>query len=786
MLRNYLLTAWRSLLRNRVYGFINIAGLATGLAVALVIGLWAYHEYSYDKFLPDYDRIYQVRRNFDSNGEILNFTTTSLKLSDAIRQVPEIERVVVSDWMGPHGLMVGEKKLISSGAIADDGFLDMFRFPALRGNVGTAMKDPYSIVLTESLAKALFGNADPLGQMVRFENKQDLKVTAVLKDVPANSSLQFSYVIPLSYYESASHMKNARTSFANNAWQQFAQLREGVSQEQVAPKLRFITRSEQNYNAQKSEVVLQPMARWHLYSQYINGRDLGGFIDYVRMFLLIGLAVLLIACINFINLSTARSEKRAREVGVRKAVGSLRSDLLLQFLLESFCMTLIAFVLASLLVEISLPYFNRLTGRDVRIPYGDPRYWVLLLVLVLVTSLAAGARPAIFMSGFRPVQVLKGRLYKGRASALPRKVLVVVQFTCSIALIVSTAVVYRQVQHVKDRPTGFDLNSLVMTYTSGDLGKNYTALRNELLQKKLVSSITQASSPATDIYWHSGLDNWPGKYPDENIEMATVIIGEDYFKTMGISFVQGREFASLNDTTRVIFNETAMQQMRINDPVGKKITWGEEPYEIIGVVKDALIASPFSKAEPMMFLTNPGTQGALIYRLTNRLPADRMLAELTTIFNRYNPSFPYDYHFADSDYAAKFNTEIMIGRLSGIFAALAVLISCLGLFGLAAYMAEQRNKEIGIRKVLGASVLQVWMLLSKDFMLLVGISILIAAPLAWYFLSRWLNGYEYRVVLGAGVFLLAGVLAMVITLLTVSVQSVRAALANPVSSLKDE
>ncbi|GAO41533.1 ABC transporter permease [Flavihumibacter petaseus] len=787
MFQNFFLTAWRNLKRNRVFSAINILGLSLGMTVALTIGLWVYHEYSFDKFLPGYDQIYQVRRNFDSNGEILNFTTTSLKLADALKQVPEIERVIVSDWMGTHGLMVGDRKLNFRGAVADGEFLEAFRYPMVKGSPGVSLKDAYSIVISESMAKAFFGSEDPINKTIRYENRHDLKVTGVLKDVPANSTFQFSFIIPLAYMEQTyDYMKGARQSFGNNSWQQFVQLKPGSNPALVAEKVRLITRSEQGYNAQHSEVVLQPMERWHLYSKYVNGKDSGGFIEYIRIFCIIGVAVLLIGCINFVNLSTARSEKRAREVGVRKAIGSLRGELVIQFMLESFLMTFIAFLLACVLLELALPLFNQLAGKSVAVPYREPLYWIALLGLVLITALAAGAKPALYLSAFRPVQVLKGKVQHGTSSSLSRKILVVTQFTCSIALIVSTIVIYNQVQFAKNRPTGFDTNRLMVTWSNGDIPKNYTALRNELLQSKIITDITTASSPATEIYWHSGVDNWPGMYPNENIEMATVVIGQDYFRTMGIKFREGHDFTSLDDTTKVIFNQAAMTQMRIKDPIGKLITWNEKRYEISGVIEDALIASPFAAAEPMMFLTEPGTQGCLIYRLADKVPAATAISKLTAIFNRYNPSFSYDYSFADHDYAQKFNLEQMIGKLSGIFALLAICISCLGLFGLAAYMAEQRNKEIGIRKVLGASVGQVWMLLSKDFAILVFISILISTPVAWYFLQHWLSGYDYRVTIGAEVFIIAGILALLITLATVSFQSVRAALANPVSSLKDE
>ena len=535
-----------------------------------------------------------------------------------------------------------------------------------------------------------------------------------------------------------------------------------------------------------SDVVMQPIKEWHLYSQYKNGIAAGGFIEYVKMFSIIGVLVLLIACINFINLTTARSEKRAREVGVRKAIGSGRKELILQFLAESLFLCFLAFLCSVLFVQMALPGFNSLTGNKIGIPYTSISFWLIALACVAATGLIAGSRPAFYLSSFNPVSVLKGQLKFGKAAVLPRKVLVVLQFTCSIALITSTIIIYRQITHVKDRPTGYDLNRLMITEMNGDLENNYGAFKNELLQAGIAESVTNASSPATGIYWHSDVDKWPGKMAGENIEMGTIIVAEDYFRTLGFQLGEGRDFANSNDTTSVIFNEAAMKQMRIKDPVGKSITWNDKQYRIVGVAKDALMASPYAAPEPTMFLCDPEVQGNLMYRISPRVKTEAAIEKLTAIFNKYSPAYPYTYKFADTEYANKFKVEVLIGRLAGIFAGLAIFISSLGLFGLAAFVAEQRTKEIGIRKVLGATVSQVWLLLSKDFILLVFINCLIATPVALYFLQGWLEKYSYRVDIGSGVFILAAVLALAITLLTISFQAIKAAIANPVKSLRTE
>ncbi|HEY1010116.1 MAG TPA: ABC transporter permease [Daejeonella sp.] len=789
MLKNYFKTAWRNILNSKVYSALNILGLASGMAVALIIGLWVFNELSYDRFLPDNDRLYQVRRNYNSNGDTLNFTTTSLKLADALRnQVPEIEYVAESDHMGSHSLMVGEKKLYVNGAQINGDFLKMFQYPLNRGNANTVLEDPYSIVLTESTAKSLFGDEDPVNKTVRFENKHDLKVTGILKDIPANSSLKFNFVIPFSFMEQNNPWVKAQRngSFGGNSFRIYVKLKPGVSYEQVAPKIRHITKTERtSENAMNSEVIFQPLLRWHLYSEYVNGKDVEGFITYVRMFSIIGFLVLLIACINFINLTTARSEKRAKEVGVRKAIGSDKRSLIFQFLIESLLFTAISFLFSVLFVQLALPSFNTLTGNQLSIPYLNGWFWGISVICILFTALLAGSRPAFYLSSFNTVKVLKGGTSVGKTASLPRKILVVAQFSCSIALVISTVVIYQQIQHAKDRPTGYDINRVVSTDMNADLENNYIALKNELIQKRIVQSVTAASSPATNIWWHSGLDQWPGKRSGETIEMGTIVISDDYFKTLGMELASGRTYNSPADTTNLIFNEAAMAQMRIKDPLGKIVTWGERPFRIIGIVKNALMVSPFVNAEPTMFVYGKPA-GNLMYRLVPGIKTEEAISQLTSVFNKYNPSVPFQYNFADDSYAAKFRQELLIGKLSGVFAGLAIFISCLGLFGLAAYIAEQRTKEIGIRKVLGATISQIWLMLSKDFILLVLISCIIASPLAYYFLQDWLQKYAYRIDIGIGVFLLAAVLAIFVTMITISFQAIKAAVMNPVKSLRGE
>ena len=775
---------------NKVYSAINILGLAAGMAVALLIALWVNNEYSYDRFSPNYGQLYQVWRNFNSNGETLTFSSTSLKLADALRNnFPEIEYAAETDGNGSHGLMVGEKKFYLNGSQVGSDFLKMFQYSMLQGNMKNALKDPYSIVLTKATAIALFGSIDVINKTVKIDNKDNLKVTGVLEDLPGNSSLQFKYLIPFAYMEATQpYVKQARSgSFGDNAFLIYVKLKPGISYSQLAPKIKNMEKGENNINAKNSEVILQPMHDWHLYNGWKNGVASGGFIEYVRIFSIVGILVLLIACINFINLTTARSEKRAREVGIRKAIGSQRKHLIFQFLTESTIITFMAFLFSLLFVQIALAPFNSLTGTTIGIPFQSISFWLIAIACVLLTALIAGSRPAFYLSSFNPVKVLKGTIQVGRSASFSRKILVVMQFSCSIALIIGTIVIYRQIQYARNRPAGYNIDRLVSTSSNSDLGKNFQALKDELLQSGTVQNVTQASSPATDIYLHNNIDHWPGKLAGETVEMGVVFITGDYFKTLGMHIMQGREYIGVaGDTLNLVFNEAAIKRLRLKDPISQTIQYNGNKMKIIGVMKDALMTSPFAKADPTMFVYSTYPQDNIIYRISPNVNPHSAIEKIGQIFSKYNPAYPFTYHFVDDDYNRKFSQEMLVGKLSGIFAGLAIFISCLGLFGLAAYIAEQRTKEIGVRKVLGATVSQLWFLLSKDFVLLVVISCVIASPLALYFLQNWLQKYDYRVSIGPGVFLVSAVVAVLITLLTISFQAIKAAVANPVKSLRTE
>ncbi|MFI5160442.1 MAG: ABC transporter permease [Sphingobacteriales bacterium] len=796
MFRNYLKIAWRNLYHNKVYSGLNIAGLAAGMAVALLIGLWVTDQYSYDRFLPNYTQLYQVEMNLTSqhNGTSTQ-TSIALPLVKVLREeIPGVQYVAESDYIGGmnHGLLVGNKKLYLGGGAVGGDFFKIFQYPFIKGDAKSALKDIYSIVLTESTAKALFGDADAMGKVVRFDNAQSMKVTGVIQDIPKNATMQFSYLVPFAYSEATQGwIKDGRTKWTYNSFSAYVALQPGTSYAQIAPRIRdIVAKRSPEMRSLKPEIIMHPLKDWHLFNDFKNGKVAGGFIEYVRLFSIIGILVLVIACINFMNLSTARSEKRAREVGVRKAIGSARMDLVYQFLLESVLVTSISFLLGLIFVQLALPSFNTLTNSYIHIPFGNIGFWGIMIAFVLLTGLAAGSRPAFYLSSFNPVKVLKGTLQVGKAATLPRKLLVVVQFTCSIALIISTVIVYQQIQFVKNRPTGYSADRLVMTDMNNDLSQHYDALRNDLLSSGLVESVVSSTSPVTQVYSHFSLEKWPGKRAgEEEVNIGAIWVSNGYFKALGMGLAAGHDFSNdwKSDTLNVIVNEAAIRRIGLKHPINQMIAWNgsNQPVRIIGVVKDALMESPYTPVAPAIFGHSPNGF-VLTYRLPKNADMHTAMEKIAKVFEKYNPSYPFEYKFVSDEYAHKFNLEELVGKLAGIFAGLAIFISCLGLFGLAAYVAEQRTKEIGIRKVLGASIAQVWVLLSKDFVVLVIISCMVASPPALYFLKNWLEKYQYHVSIGLGVFVASGIAAIVITLVTISFQAIKAALANPVKSLRSE
>jgi len=789
MFTTYFTTAWRNLVRNKVYSGLNIIGLATGMAVALLIGLWVYDQTSYDKFLPGYQQAYQVRFRYSDNGTMQSTTHVCIPLAAALKKdIPEVEHTAVK--FGPvDGIFTtGDKKMNFHGLVAGEEYLQVFQFPVISGNAADALKDPAAVVITESAARALFGVTDVVGRVVDIYGSKS-HVTAVLKDVPRASTIQFSFIRPLISDAAGGWVKAAVTSWRDCYFDLYVSFRPGTTYADVEPKFRMMMKqySPESWSAFHRQVTMQPMADWHLYTDFKDGYPSGGLIEYIRLFSIIGVLVLLIACINFMNLSTARSEKRAREVGIRKVIGSSRGALIGQFLVESLVVAFISGVLALAIVQAVLPGFNALIGTGIAIPYGRVVFWGIFVIYIGGTGLLAGSRPAFYLSSFKPIKVLKGVVRTGPSATSARKVLVVLQFTCSIALIIGTVIVYQQIEFARSRPRGYDPSRLLTTAAISD----YKALKREVLATGVVSGMTRSTVAATSVASHNTVDGWPGAMPNEALNMAMNFVADaDYFKTLGIAFVAGRNFTGNlgTDSLDAILNEAAVRRMRMKQPLGQSVSWFSSGVPIrlrvVGVVKDIVTDNPWGPPEPEMFVYAPGATFNLMFRLDPKVNTHVALSKLEPIFHRYNWDGSFAYKFIDDSYAELFSLETLIGKLASVFAVLAIFISCLGLFGLAAYVAEQRTREIGIRKVLGATVAQVLLLLSKDFLFLVGISCLIASPLAWYFTHRWLQGYDYRITPGVGVFLLTGLAAIVITGLTVGYQSVKAALMNPVKSLR--
>jgi putative ABC transport system permease protein len=797
MIRNYFKIAYRNLLKNKAYSLINISGLAVGMAVAILIGLWIYDELSYDRYHESYDRVARVMQHQTANGETGSQFSIPFPLGKELQTTygTSFKYVAMSSWVGGHILSTGDRKLSKTGVYMD---VDAPHIFTLKMKYGTrnGLRDPHSILLSESAAKAFFGDANPLEKRLKIDNKLDVKVTGVFEDLPHNTDFrELEFIAPwLLYVESEDWIKRARdrAQWGNNSFQLFAQIADNTDFETVGKRIKLAkyNRVDKDEKKYKAEIFLHPLSRWRLHSHWDKqGNQTGGQIEYVWLFAIIGVFVLLLACINFMNLSTARSEKRAREVGIRKAIGSLRSQLIGQFFSESLLVVLIAMALSILLVELSLPWFNEIAGKKMSVLWSNPVFWGIVVSFAFLTGLLAGSYPALYLSSFQPVSVLKGTFRAGRYASVPRKVLVTLQFTVSVTLIIGTLIVYRQIQHTKNRPVGYSREGLVMMQMkSPDFYGKFDVLRNEWKNTGAVVEMAESSSPVTGLWSSNGGFEWQGKDPNLDAEFATVWVTPEFGKLVNWHVLKGRDFSRqrATDSLSVIINQSGVKFASLKDPVGTVLKWDGKNYTIIGVVQDLIQESPYHPVSPGVYFMDSNNVNWIILKLNPAQSASASLAKIESVFKRLVPTAPFDYQFVDQVFGEKFAAEERVGKLAAFFASLAIFISCLGLFGLASFMAEQRTKEIGIRKVLGASVLNLWGLLSKDFVGLVVLSCAIAVPLAWYGMANWLEKYEYRTDITWWVFLLAAVGALTITLLTVSYQAVRAAMMNPVRSLKAE
>jgi putative ABC transport system permease protein len=785
MLRNYLKVALRSLLRNKSFSIINIAGLAIGMASAVLILLWIQNEVSYDRFHANSDRLYEVWGNDIYDGAIRSGTPTPEIMQPVLKKdVPEIDKASRITWGDDMLFQVGEKSLKPHGNFVDPDFLSMFSYPLLKGDTN-ALNDPYSVVLTETLAKKIFGNEDAMGKSIKIDGTLTCIVTGILKDLPNNTQFNFEFLMS---YTLKTSQKNIDEDWTDVSIRTFVTLKPNASFNSANDKIKNVVVLHSGGRAKTTE-FLYPMSQLRLYSNFENGKPVGGLISTVRTFALIAAFILLIACINFMNLSTARSEKRAKEVGIRKVAGALKRSLVAQFLIESIMIALLAGILAIVIVLMALPQFNLLTQKKLFIDFSNPGFWISGLSFVLLTGILAGSYPAFFLSAFKPVAVLKGTFQKINALITPRKILVVLQFTFAIALIICTIIIKEQIKYGQEKKTGYDRTNLGYVFIEGDMLKNCELIKNELLSSGTAIAVARAMAPITQN-WSSGMGmKWEGSDPNVKIQINRYTTSGDLVKTMGLKLVEGRDIDPIKyptDSTACLISEAAVRAMHFKNPIGQIIFDDPINWHVVGVIKDFILESPYDPIKPFM-VKGPRFGGATIHiKLNPANSTSQNLASAEKVFKKYNPAYPFQFHFIDEEYSKKFTDEKLVGTLSSLFAGLTIFISCLGLFGLATFMAEKRIKEIGIRKLLGASVSSVTALLSKDFLKLVLIAILIASPIAWLAMRSWLSTYTFRITIGWWVFAGAGILSLLISFITVSFQAIKAGLSNPADSLRTE
>lgn len=787
MIRNYFRIAWRNLVRNKAFSFINILGLALGLACSLLMILWVQDEKSMDGFHANSDKLYQVYVRQSSGGKVdAGYLTQGPLAAELKKEVPEVAYASGFQAFLPVALRVEDKVMKITGAYAGADFLQMFSYPVLAGTKTSAIDKPGTIAISRHLAELFFGTPEQaLGKTLRYEDTVSLSVTSVY-DVPANSSQQFDF------------LRNWEDFTKNNAWTKtwgsfspltYIRLRDNADAGKVAAKIKdFVYNYQPRNNNSYTELGLQPYSEKYLHAVFSNGIPDGGRIEYVRLFTLLAIFIMLIACINFMNLATARSVKRAKEVGVRKVVGALRSSLIMQFIGEAMLLAFFSLVIALLVVILLLPAFNQLSGKQLSLPISQPVFWATLLGLTVLTGFVAGSYPALFLSSLNPVRVLKGSLKFGSGATNFRKGLVVFQFTLSILLMIGMFVIYRQMDYVQTKNLGYDRQNLIYIPIEGSLISKYDVFKETAANLPGVLAISKMKETPTVIQHHKGDISWSGKDPDDVPSFADAAVGYDFIKTMHLTLLEGRDFSREfgNDSGSYILNESAVKRIGYQHPVGQPFTLGNVSGTIVGVLKDFHFNSMHDAIEPLVIrLDEKPKWGTVLVRAAEGKTTP-VLAGLAAICKNLNPEFPFTYQFSDEEYTKLYKSEQMVSQLCNYFACLAVFISCLGLFGLAMFTAAQRTKEIGVRKVLGASESNIFILLSAGFLKPVFIGMLIAFPLAWYIMNHWLEHFAYKTDLEWWIFAGAGLITIIIALLTVSFQSIRAAAMNPVKSLKTE
>ncbi|MVN91865.1 ABC transporter permease [Mucilaginibacter aquatilis] len=789
MFKNYLKIAWRNLLNSKGFSFINIAGLAIGMTAAMLIGIWIQHELSFDRFHKQIKDLYIVYNKSIFDGELHCWPSTPPALGPVLKQeYPDIKYSARITYVDKHLFDYNGKKLEAEGFDAEENFLKMFTFPLIAGNMATALSSPYKIVITEDFAKKMFGTTENVvGKIIKFDNQYNLTISGVLQKLPSNTRFQTDYITPWLFYRV--QYNGDDQNWGNNSYRTYVQLNSGANLKKVNAKIINTTIKHSNGN-EDNQIFLHPFGDYYLYNTFKNGVPSGGRADVVKLFTFIAGFILLIACINFMNLSTARSEKRAKEVGIRKSIGALKLSLVGQFLIESVIVSFIAGVIALILTRITLPYFNELVSLDLSLPLLKPSFILAWLVFVLATGLLAGCYPALYLSSFKPVQVLKGTFVSVNAVVTPRKLLVITQFTFAVVMIVSTIVIRKQIQYAQDRDSGYNKNNLIYTYFNGEIHKNQNLIKQDLINSGVAEAVSITSGSFVSSSANSWGLNWVGKPEGAKIVFDQMATQGDFAKVLNVKVVKGRDIDPQlypTDSTACLLNESAAKIINAKNPIGQIIDKDFIKWHVVGVIKDFIWGSPYDPIQPMLVM-GPAQKWSNVVniRLKANQPLSAAMPKIEAIFKKYNPAFPFTPLFVDKDYEVKFSEQQRTAKLAGTFALLTIIISCLGLFGLAAYMAASRTKEIGVRKVLGASVLNITALLSKDFLKLVIAAIIIASPIAWYAMQNWLQKYTYRIEIEWWIFAISGIGAIMIALVTVCFQSVKAAIANPVKSLRSE
>ena len=788
MIKNYLTVAWRNLARNKFFSAINILGLALGMTCSILIFLWVQNELNIDSFHTNKDKLFIVyERQFYDHKVHGQYATPGILADELKKDIPDIQYASETTLGDESTFRVGEKVLKIPGGFASEDFFKMFSFPLIQGSTKSALNDPSSIAISRKMAEEFFGSPEAaIGKSIRYENRLNFNITAVFENVPKNASDKFDYLI--NWYQFLKDNPWAKT-WDSNSPQTFIMLKPNTDAKAVDKKLtHFVDAFNKPSKAFREELSIQRLDETYLNSDLTDGRPSGGRIQYVHLFSIVAVFILLIACINFMNLTTARSVKRAREIGVRKVVGAVRPVLIRQFIGEAILLTFLAVLIAAFLVAVLLPVFNSVTQKEIEYPSKQISFWLWLAGLTLITGFISGSYPALFLSGFNPVKVLKGTIKLSAGSAWFRKGLVVFQFSLSVILIVGTIVVSKQVSYIQSKNLGFDKENLIFVPVEGDLISKYQVFKDEALKMPGIKNITRITSRPTNFGASTSGVTWDGRDPNTNIEFTQVSVGYDFVKTMKLDLAEGRDFSKefATDTNNYLINETGLKRTGYKDPIGKPFTmWGKKG-KIVGILKDFHFHSLHLAIDPLVVRLRDSIDYGSIMIRTQQGQSKQAIATIGKLCKELNPNFTFTYQFSDLEFQKLYNNEQVISKLADAFAFLAIFISCLGLLGLAMFTAEQRTKEIGIRKVLGASVGSLFTLLSKEFIILVVIALLIASPIAWYAMNKWLLNYNYHINIAWWVFVLSGVIAIIITLVTVSFQSLKAALMNPIKSLRSE